>query len=314
MMKMKKLFVLLGCCMMAAMMHAQECFLPIGVGFKTTVQPLPAAQQRAVANKLRQLLTSTNGVAGHVDFHCFALVPEYEVLGKSVTPGPPKQIVYQLQVSLQVLNTADGVVYEAYTTQLDGVGNTEQAAFSDAVKRLAPRNKELAGFISRAQDKILLYYNSNAEKLLARARTLEQTRRYDEALSVLMPIPSCCRGYDEAQQLVMDIWQHRINLESERLLLKAQSVWAAGQDAEAARQAAALLAQVDPESSSYAAAGTLMADIRKKVGEKSVWDIQLKVYDDSVDMARRRLDAAREVALAYAENQQEHPTNITFVK
>ncbi|MBQ7513823.1 MAG: hypothetical protein IJS95_05475 [Prevotella sp.] len=311
---MKKILTLLGCCMMAAMMLAQECFLPIGVGFKTTPQPLPAAQQKAVANKLRQLLTTTNGVAGNVDFHCFALVPEYEVLGKSVTPGPPKQIVYQLQLSLQVLNTADGVVYEAYTTLLDGVGNTEQAAFSDAVKRLAPRNKELTSFISRAQDKILLYYNSNVEKLIARARTLEQTRRYDEALSVLMPIPSCCSGYDEARQLVMDIWQHRINLESERLLLKAQSVWAAGQDAESARQAAALLAQADPESSSYAAAGSLMADIKKKAGEQSVWDIHLKVYDDSVDLARRRLEAAREVALAYAENQQEQTANITFVK
>ena len=311
---MKKILTLLGCCMMAAMMQAQECFLPIGVGFKTTPQPLPAAQQKAVANKLRQLLTTTNGVAGHVDFHCFALVPEYEVLGKSVTPGPPKQIVYQLQLSLQVLNTADGVVYEAYTTQLDGVGNTEQAAFSDVVKRLAPRTKELTSFISRAQDKILLYYNSNAEKLIARARTLEQTRRYDEALSVLMPIPSCCSGYDEVQQLTLEIWQHRINLESERLLLKAQSVWAAGQDAESARQAAALLALVDPESSSYAAAGSLMADIKKKAGEQSVWDIHLKVYDDSVDLARRRLEAAREVALAYAENQQEQTANITFVK
>lgn len=68
-------------------LHAQDCELPIAVAFKTTPQPVTNSTQRMVANKLRQLL-SANGVSGSLDFHSFALVPEFEVIGKSVTPGP----------------------------------------------------------------------------------------------------------------------------------------------------------------------------------------------------------------------------------
>ena len=72
-------------------MYAQECELPIAVAFKTTAQPVSNSTQRTIGNKLRQLL-SANGISGTVEFHSFALVPEFEVMGKSVTPGPPKQI------------------------------------------------------------------------------------------------------------------------------------------------------------------------------------------------------------------------------
>lgn len=311
----KMLLLAIGC-MMAVIVQAQDCVIPIGVALKSsTAQSIPVAQQRIVANKLRQLLSATSGATGTVGIHSFALVPDYEIINKSVTPGPPKKIVYQLQLSLQVQNAADGVVFEAYTTQLDGVGSSEYQAFSDAIKRLAPRNKDVVSFMTRAQKKILDYYNNNAERILAKVKALEQTRQYDEALSQLSIIPSCCNGYDEAQRIIIDIWQKRINLEGERLLQKAKAIWAAGLNAECAKDAAMLLTEIDPESSSYPGAGELLAEIKQKVSEQSIWDIELKKYNDSLDMEQRRLEAAREVAISFAENQKEvQAPNLVFVE
>ena len=126
-------------CTTALSVQAQECSLPIGIAFQSGASALPVSYQRVVAGKLRQLLT-TNGVSAMAGLHSFALVPEYEIIGKSITAGPPRQTVCQIQLNLKVLNADDGVVFSAYTTQLDGVGQSDAAAFSDAVKRLTPRH------------------------------------------------------------------------------------------------------------------------------------------------------------------------------
>ena len=71
--KTKKLLLLVVSCMMAVAVQAQDCVMPIAVALKSaTAQPLPIAQQRVVANKLRQLLSATSGATGTVGFHSFA--------------------------------------------------------------------------------------------------------------------------------------------------------------------------------------------------------------------------------------------------
>lgn len=52
-------------------------------------------------------------------------------------------------LSLKVMNIDDGVVFSSYSTDMDGVGTSEAAAFSDAVKRLSPKNQEMKHFILR---------------------------------------------------------------------------------------------------------------------------------------------------------------------
>ncbi len=309
---MKKIFSLFIIGIMALGAHAQDCELPIAVAFKTAAQPVPNSTQRVIGNKLRQLL-SANGVSGTLDFHTFAIVPEFEVLGKSVTPGPPKQIVYQLMLTLKVMNVEDGVVFSSYSTDMDGVGTSEAAAYGDAVKRLSPKNQEIKHFIYEAQDRIIDYYNKNAERTLAKARMLMQTRKYDEALYVLMCIPECTQGYDAAMQMMTEVWQARVNVEGMKLLTRAQAIWGARTDSEAAIEAANLLAQIDPESNSYAAAGELMREIKAKAEKNTPWDIGLKVYEDNVSLEKQRIDAAKEVAIAYGQNQQQQ-TNYTIFK
>ena len=209
-------------CTTALSVQAQECSLPIGIAFQSGASALPVSYQRVVAGKLRQLLT-TNVVSAMAGLHSFALVPEYEIIGNSITAGPPRQTVCQIQLNLKVLNADDGVVFSAYTTQ------------------------------------------------------------------------------------------HRINTEGERLLTKAVAVWSGRTNSDAAIEAANLLAEIDPESSSYEAAIKLLEEIKEKAELNTPWDIALKVMDDNIDMEQRRLDASKEVAKAYAENMPQTETKLLFL-
>lgn len=299
-------------CTTALSVQAQECSLPIGIAFQSGASALPVSYQRVVAGKLRQLLT-TNGVSAMAGLHSFALVPEYEIIGKSITAGPPRQTVCQIQLNLKVLNADDGVVFSAYTTQLDGVGQSDAAAFSDAVKRLTPRHQGLSDFIAQSQKKIVAYYDAQADRIIARAKMLDQTRKYDEAIYELLIIPECAAAYDRVLSCVKEVWQHRINTEGERLLTKAVAVWSGRTNSDAAIEAANLLAEIDPESSSYEAAIKLLEEIKEKAELNTPWDIALKVMDDNIDMEQRRLDASKEVAKAYAENMPQAETKLLFL-
>ena len=287
-------------CTTALSVQAQECSLPIGIAFQSGASAIPVSYQRVVAGKLRQLLT-TNGVSAMAGLHSFALVPEYEIIGKSITAGPPRQTVCQIQLNLKVLN-AD-----------DGVGQSDAAAFSDAVKRLTPRHQGLSDFIAQSQKKIVAYYDAQADRIIARAKMLDQTRKYDEAIYELLIIPECAAAYDRVLTCVKEVWQHRINTEGERLLTKAAAVWSGRTNSDAAIEAANLLAEIDPESSSYEAAIKLLEEIKEKAELNTPWDITLKVMDDNIDMEQRRLDASKEVAKAYAENLPQTETKLLFL-
>ena len=310
---MKRLLSLIISAIIALGISAQKCSVPIAIAFKKEAQPIPESSQRAVAAKLRQVL-SANGVSGSAGLQTFGLVPSFEILDKSVTPGPPKQIACKLLLSLNILNLEDGVVFASYSTELNGAATSEIAAIMDAVKRLAPKNNELSAFVNQGHERIIKYYNSKAETTLAKADMLTRTRKYDEALALLMSIPECTSGYKAAIKKMGDVWQARINVEGMKLLAEAQTIWKSRTDSESAIEAAKLLAQIDPESTSYKDAGKLMNEIKEKAEANTPWDFSLKVYEDSINLEEQRLNAAKEVAIAYAENQQESNTTYTIMK
>jgi hypothetical protein len=57
-----------------------------------------------------------------------------------------------------------------------------------------------------------------------------------------------------------------------------------------------------------------MREIKAKAEKNTPWDIGLKVYEDSVDLEKQRLEAAKEVAVTFAKNQKASNPTFTFVK
>jgi hypothetical protein len=96
------------------------------------------------------------------------------------------------------------------------------------------------------------------------------------------------------------------------LLAQARAAWAASPDADGAREAESYLAQIDPASSSYAAAQSLNAEITKTT--KKQWEFEnVQKYNDQVALEKQRINASKQVAIAWAKRRTRVVNRYVFI-
>lgn len=310
-MDMKRLvtLVIITCNMLFA--NAQKCDLPIGVAFSTDSQIIPEAAQRIMTNKLKQAL-ATNNVSGNTAFHQFALVPKFEVINKNIVGGAPVRIVYNLNLTLQIVDSSTEAVFSSYSKDIDAVGENETKAYISAANTISPKAKDILDFIETAQVKIVQYYDRTSDNLIQKAKTLAKMSKYEEALFYIMQIPECCNSYEKAVSAALPIYQKYIDVEGEKLVFKANAIWSAGHNDQAAAEAASLLIEVEPASKAYSQAKALLNEIKAKAAENAPWNYALRVYDDKVSIERQKIEAAKAVGVAFGQGQQPSTTNLLF--
>lgn len=310
---MKRLLFFIQLLCTSAFMMAQECDLPLSVAFSTESEQIPQAAERAIANKLKQILTQ-NGVSGTLEFEQFALVPKFEFLDKHIVAGPPVKHVYNLSITLEIRDTQENTLFSTYTTDINAVGENETKAYMAAVRQIAPQSQQIKDFISRGRAKITAYYNKNYQRIIQKARLLSKMNKNEEALYHIMSIPECCSGYASAMEEALSIFQTHIDREGERLLMKARAIWAAGHNDKAAAEAAYLLTRIDPSSKAYSQANALLGEIKEKSSKNAPWNYEMQVYKDAVSLQQQRIEAARAVGVAFGKGQQQQTTNLMFVR
>lgn len=138
---------------------------------------------------------------------------------------------------------------------------------------------------------------------IAKAKTAKASNDFDLAasyLSSILPDVSC---YDEAQVLLKEIENHRCAV----ALGKAKGAWSSGDASTAGRW----LGEVSTDSKCAKDAEALGKNIKAKLkaDEDRDWDFKLKVYDDRVLIEKNRINAIRDIGVAYGENQQPSETN-----
>lgn len=297
----------------ASYTFAQDCDLPISVAFSTDAEQIPVAAQRAITNRLKQVLTQ-NGVSGNLGFEQFAIVPKFDVIDKHIVAGPPVKIVYNLNLNLEIVDTQEGTVFSTCSMEINTVGENETKAFMAASQQIGTQSQQIKNFISRARTKIVSYYDKNWQRIVSRAQTLSGMNRKAEALYHIMSIPECCSGYSSAMKQALNIYKSYTDYEGERLLMRARALWASGNNDEAAAEAAQLLTQIEPTSKAYAQAKTLLNEIKAKSSKNEPWNYELKVYNDSVDIQKQQIEAAKAVGVAYGRGQKQQTTNLMFVR
>ena len=308
-MKKLKSTILLFC--LTAGCWAQECDLPMGVAFLADAEPMPAAVQRSITGKLRQVLTQ-NGISGGITTNQFALVPVFDVVSKHIVPGPPAQTVYNLNFRLEVRETATNTVFASYSADVNAVGENQTKAYQEAVRQLAPASKPIKEFVEQSRQKIVAYYEKNYETLAARARSLLAMNQHEEALCLMLSVPECCSHYAKAQAATLEIFQKYVDYAGERLLQEARAIWSANNNRKDANEAALLLTQIEPSSSAYKPAAKLLDEMKEKASANEPWDFRMKAYNDLISIEQQRIEAAKSVGVAFGQNQQPSTTNLMF--
>lgn len=297
------------CSLLGINAFSQECDMPLRVVIPDQVEALDATSELQIKNKLRHIAVQ-NGIAGGLDYSPFALTASVDVVDKEIVPGSPTKYIYVLNVNLFIADTHDQKIYSSASVEVRCAGNSKTKAYVNGIKQLSPSNAEVQSCIERGKQKMLDYYNRNYLNIIKRAKVKASLRNYEEALYYLMSVPECCTGYDAAMAEVNSVYKQFVDRQCVENLAQAQAAWMAGFTRENAAVASVFLSEIYPDAACYGDAQELVREIKKHMGEE--WEFELKRWDDAVSIELQQMKYAREIAIAFAQNQPRETVNFLF--
>ncbi|MEO8934734.1 MAG: hypothetical protein ABI295_10550 [Xanthomarina sp.] len=298
---MKKFVTLIFCCV-ATLVVAQDNNYDISLGayIPDQIEGVPANAHAMLANKLAQIITN-NGISDDVRNSRFIITPNITVMSKDVLGGAPSKVALNLEMTLYIGDGVAGNLFASESFQLKGVGTNETKAYMQAIKQLKPSNKNVQDFVANGKTKILDYYNKNCSQIIAESEALQRVDNYEEALFLLVNVPTASDCFDKVKGKIEGLFKKAIDKECLTKYGLAQAIWAANQDIYAANEAGALLASINPRAACFNDVKKLFSKIEARVQdlEDRTWKLQLL----EVDLRKSAIEAARQVGIAYGNNQ-----------
>lgn len=293
-------------------------------------EELPYESRKLLETKLSQIISS-NGIADNENFVRFVLTAKINVVSKDIVTGPPQRISQKLDITLILGDIEEDKVYSQLTIPTIGIGQSLEKSYISAFKNINPQNTVIATFIQEGKEKLLAYYQTHCEDLIAESEKQASLQNYEEALMLLTSIPDVCTDcFDKAARIAAPIYTGMIEARGAEFLNQARSIWAKSPTKEGAKEATCLLSQINFAASCQTQVASLMREITAKMNEidRREWEHQMQVYQDGIEREKRQwtqhvreyedrvqtqrmyLKAARDVAITYAMNQPKVVTRI----
>ncbi len=269
------------------------------------VESMSPESASLLKNKLNEIATQ-NGLGGSASGERFFTTCNVSVLTKDIVPGTTPMVSLTLEITLYVGDAVDGKKFSSVSKTVVGVGVTESKAYIDAIKRIKPSDTTIKDFLEQGKIKIVEFYNSQCDFILNEAKGFADQNKFDASLNKLTSVPAVCKEcYERAYSKIAEVYQRKINFECSKLLADANASWSAKQDINGANSAAQVLKQILPGSNCTDDAQMLVDKISKRVFEldKREWDFKLQQYKDGVDLQKAIISAARDIGVAYGNNQ-----------
>lgn len=259
---------------------------------------VPGGAQNMLQSKMMQVATQ-NGLGAMQDRAQFAMVPMVSVISQDVTPTAPPMIALNVEISLFIVDAVSQNIFSQTSIMLKGVGNTEERAYSQAIRNLNPRHGQFRGFVERGKEKIVEYYNSQCDAIISSAQALASQQEYGEALFLLMSVPDISREcFHMCMDISADIYQQYANQKCQQYLAAARAGWAAKELGTVEEN----LGKITPDMECFEQAEELLQTVTAAIEEEgaSAWDFKMTRYEDDIELQRLRIEAGRDVAKRWA--------------
>lgn len=289
--------------------------ISLNVFIPEQVEKIPAGSKSLLVNKLTQAATK-KGMAGGGPQGRFLLTANMDVLAKDVIAGAPNKHAYQFEVSLFIVDFIDKNIVSSTSFEVKGVGNNESKAFTGAIRTIDLKNPTVDRFFDEGKQKIIEYYNSRCDFVIARAKALAAQRQFEDAMNNLASIPEVSKDcYMKAMNEIGPIYKEFADYNCQILINVATSCWAARPNSEGAQLAGAVLSQIDPGSICYSESRQLISKMEQKVlkDENRDWKFIEKVFDNQVMLESLRIRAWRDVGVAWGRGQQPTYNDIVWI-
>ena len=294
-----------------------QCEFPLTIVIPDQAVELSPMAKSQLTSKIRQAVTQ-NGMAGGTRFSNFCIVANLVETSKNLTSGLRPLVTVTMGLELYVANTRTGDKFGSTSVNLSGAGQNEKLAYMASISSLNPQNTALQSFMKATKKKIVAYYDGQTNNIIRQAKSLSTKQDFEQAMFLLTSIPTCINNYDDVEAAILSTFQTYLNLDCTDKINKARHAWNASQDREGAKIAGAYLAAINPGAQCYDDAMELADEIRERIGEEWEWAKDLKEFGkemarSQVELEKMRIEAARAIGEAYAENQPDITINQNFI-
>ncbi|MBQ5981562.1 MAG: hypothetical protein IJL54_05255 [Prevotella sp.] len=280
--------------------------------FISVVQPerseIPQEAVKQLENKMHQLITG-NGIADTDPHARFVITAKSNTLTKDIIGGAPQRISQKVAFTFTVGDLIENKVFDSYTFTSIGIGINENKAYINAISKMKISNPQFTDFIERAKQKIIQYYAVKCEQIIVEAKQQAANRDYQQAIYLLMQIPSICDCADKCQTLMIDYYEAYTEATAAELLNEAKVKWASAPNANGAAMAVDVIAKIPAGTKIQSELDALIAEINQKLreDEKRDWVFKMKQYED--EQARQKREFAlrkqqQEADIVYRNRQQ----------
>jgi hypothetical protein len=224
----------------------------------TLVDPkVPTTAHKMLTNRLEQIIMK-NGLAGSKNQR-FVLGASVTELGKETTQTAPIMYIVNLSINFVIGDAVDGTKFAAASMEVNGIGSSENKAYTDALKKIKTTDPIFKGFIAKGKESIIKYFESNCEFIMKEASTLADQKEYDKAISMLMQVPNICVDcYNRVMDASVEIYKRKIENDCQINISNAKAAMAANQWDEAIK----FLAGYTPDIPCYSEVGVLVKEIQ----------------------------------------------------
>lgn len=261
---------------------------------------VPAYANNMIKNKLNQIVTQ-HGVGGNCANPRFVITANLVTVTKDVTATMPPMVAITVAPTIYV---GDGQTGELYAScqlpEVKGVGENDTKAYVAAIRRINVNSPEVVNCINTGKAKIIEYYNTQIDFLLAEADAMTKSQLYDDAMMLLATVPSVCKeAYERAMAKVADVYQTKIDVEGAAKLNQAYAQWHAHKTEDSALIVVGLLAEINPMSKSAAEGRKLVAEVeshytaieqRRREIEERNWAFKMQQYQDAREDKKAELE------------------------
>lgn len=279
------------------------------------VEDIPDQAQGLLENKLMEVATK-NGLGGSGPSPRFVLTAKMVALTKDITPTVPPMEAYTFQIYLYIVDVVDQIVVSSTSMTSKGAGTNKNKAYLTGLRTINMNNAELERFMKTGKTKIIEYYNSRCDFVIAKAKALQSQNQFQAAIAALSGIPEVCKDcYMKSLEQIGPIYKDYIDHDCQVFTNMASSIWASNPTSGGAADAGAVLCLIDPDSKCYPETKVLIAKMEQKVQKDEIrdWKFMERVWGDNVALEKLRIKAYRDIGVSFGNNQKPTYNNILWV-
>ena len=265
---------------------------------------VPDYAQSYLKDKLNAIATGNGlGLAGTDKYGRFFLTAKPVFVNKEVVATTPAMYAFNVDVVFYIVDAIDKTIFETITINAKGAGNTENKAFTQAIRSVKASSPEMKAFLEKGKQKIIDFYTTNCDVTLQTAQSLANQNQYGEAYYLLSSVPSVAREcYGKSLALAEKIFPQYIEFDCKTKLAEAKQIWNANMNRDAADRAGAILSQINPNSKCFSEAKLLGEEIKTRMKQVNgqEWDLYFK---KEYDLPKASIQAIRDIGVAWGNGQ-----------